>query len=272
MVFHVAYRDVGPAPEGGRSLELQSSTGPIRVTKVGDTYHLDATPTARIVVSADLRVHVERVAGAAQGDMEELLRRTVMPILHQLRGVPAFHASAVVLGGGAVGLLGRSGSGKSTLALLAARLAGAPLLTDDCLVLERAGRGWRALPESNEVRVRAPTSAALALPEGKLIWNGKVAVEVPHLDGPIPLRALVLLAESPTPQFGRLSRRDAIAQLATHLYRIDPSRDDLLRGELTYLEELAGNVPVARFGYPRNYAAAQQTVAALRASLESPLS
>ncbi|MFP3940662.1 MAG: hypothetical protein ACLF0P_10175 [Thermoanaerobaculia bacterium] len=66
-----------------------------------------------------------------------------LPLWLEAAGVPVLHGCGVVLGGRAVGFLGRSGVGKSTLCAELVR-RGCPFLSDDGLALRRDGdRGWR---------------------------------------------------------------------------------------------------------------------------------
>jgi hypothetical protein len=98
----------------------------------------------------------------------------VLPFAALLRGLEVFHASAVELGGAAVGIAGGSGLGKSTLALNM-HLAGAGFLSDDVMSVEERGgevlvhpgiattkireRARDLLLADSEARLGAPLSA-----------------------------------------------------------------------------------------------------------------
>jgi hypothetical protein len=71
---------------------------------------------------------------------QRLLIAQALPFAAVLRGLEAFHASGVVLGGRAVLLAGASGSGKSSLAL-ALRRRGAEFLADDVVAVGADGEG-----------------------------------------------------------------------------------------------------------------------------------
>ena len=71
---------------------------------------------------------------------QRFLAGQVLPFVAVLRGLEAFHASAVVLGDRAVAVVGGSGAGKTSLALNLV-LRGLGLLNDDVLVLERDKAG-----------------------------------------------------------------------------------------------------------------------------------
>lgn len=103
-----------------------------------------------------------------RGRLETCLLGPVLAYRLERHGLPALHASAVVLpagqgagSGGAVGFLAGNHAGKSTLSvsLLAAmptaatRAAGAALLTDDILALEQVGGVWHGRPGYPQVRL-----------------------------------------------------------------------------------------------------------------------
>ena len=76
----------------------------------------------------------------------------VFAIWLESRGVPAFHASAVVVGERAVAFLAGNKAGKSSLAASLMR-AGCPLLTDDILPLECSDEGFKGQPGYPQMRL-----------------------------------------------------------------------------------------------------------------------
>jgi hypothetical protein len=76
----------------------------------------------------------------------------IMAIWLESRGVPALHASAVVVGERAVAFLAGNKAGKSSLAASLMQ-AGCPLLTDDILPLECGGEGVRGRPGYPQMRL-----------------------------------------------------------------------------------------------------------------------
>lgn len=77
----------------------------------------------------------------------------VMGVVLRLRGTVCLHASAVVIDGLAVGLVGVSGAGKSTTAAALA-LRGHPVLTDDVLALDEHGAlGFSVRPAYPRLRL-----------------------------------------------------------------------------------------------------------------------
>ena len=85
---------------------------------------------------------------------ERFLLAQVLPLAAVMAGHEVLHASAVTLGGRALGLAGPSGAGKSTLARLLGT-SGATFLTDDVLALSEDENGVRAHPGPALVRTRS---------------------------------------------------------------------------------------------------------------------
>lgn len=112
-----------------------------------------------------------------------------------LRGLEGLHGGAVEVGGGVVALLGASGAGKSSLLAELVR-RGHPLVSDDVLVL---GRVLGAV-------VAHPGPAVMTLPlaapavDGEELERGDAERWIApacHATGPLPMRALFVLDESP---------------------------------------------------------------------------
>ena len=88
----------------------------------------------------------------------------ILSLLLRLRGALALHASAVQIGGGAVGFVGPHDAGKSTLAA-ALGAAGCPVVTDDVLHVRAEGAQWMAEPFASMLKLW-PDGAELALGAG----------------------------------------------------------------------------------------------------------
>jgi hypothetical protein len=85
---------------------------------------------------------------------QRFLTGQLLPFATVLQGLEVFHASAVVVGGRAVAVLGGSGAGKTSLGLHLA-LRGLPLLNDDVLAVEAGpGAGVLAHPGPGVANVR----------------------------------------------------------------------------------------------------------------------
>lgn len=141
-------------------------------------------------------------------DLPSLLPALLGPVLGvvlRLRGTVCLHASAVVIGGRAVGLVGVSGAGKSTTAAALA-LRGHPVLTDDVLALDDHGAagGFAVRPAYPRLRLW-PASARGLLGSEDLLPRMMPGVDkrILSLDGgrasfqpaPAPLAALYFLQD-----------------------------------------------------------------------------
>lgn len=145
----------------------------------------------------------------------------VMAIALHLQGNYALHASAVVAADGAIGFLAPKGSGKSTLALAMAS-AGAPLVTDDMLVVvpdrrpsvRRGIQSMRLHHDSSALLGSAAYSAREGV-DGKRVIDD---IPVARMDRDrAPLSALYILDASDASDLGSdVTRRTLLApRLAT---------------------------------------------------------
>jgi hypothetical protein len=121
----------------------------------------------------------------------------ILPWAAVLRGLEAFHASAVTIEGRAVAFVGPTGSGKTSLAIqLAAR--GAGFLTDDVLSLEPGGERMLAHPGAAIASVRDSERETIA-PDlwdrvGEVLgYSEKTYVGLERHDSPAPLGAIYFL-------------------------------------------------------------------------------
>lgn len=78
-----------------------------------------------------------------------------------LRGMVCLHASSVLVGGRAIGLMGVAGAGKSTTSAAMAGM-GYPLISEDHLALAYEGRRWMAQPGYPIVRLWPDSAEMLA--------------------------------------------------------------------------------------------------------------
>ena len=181
--------------------------------------------------------------------------------LHQ-RGWLVLHASAVALGGQAVGFLGAPKEGKSTLAA-ALRQRGPDLVTDDVVAVavppERAaGEPLWVYPGFPQIKLWPEAVAGLgedpaALPE----LRPNLSKLAHRLAGgfhaaPLPLGRLYVLAEGPAIAVEALDRQAQLVELVRHSYvvRALPKLD-----AATHLRQCAAvlhAVPVLRLARPRD--------------------
>jgi hypothetical protein len=149
-------------------------------------------------------------------------------------------------------------------AVFAAR--GARLIGDDCLRTMPDDRGLMVVPYSAGVRLRGAMAAAFGWATSKKTWDGRSLVTLKASDRPAQLTCLYLLDQGDgEPSIERLSRRDAMAAIASHLHRIDPHDRELLQREFAFLERLVDATRIARLKYARSLDAAAQAAALIEA-------
>jgi len=209
------------ARETGRRLDIRRLTGDPEVLRGHEEFELicdhvepDGTVSFRIethpksgyllwgprygahLLSADgCRLSCAPGAAGEEG-WQRLLVAQVLPFAAVLRGLEVFHASAVVIDGEAVALLGPSRSGKTSVALELCRL-GASFLADDVLVLEHDAVELVGHPgspvagldhgEAQRLHGKREQVEVLGINDRELLISMRGAA------GPVPLAALFFL-------------------------------------------------------------------------------
>jgi hypothetical protein len=142
-------------------------------------------------------------SGGAPAQMwERFLIGQVLPFTALVWGLEVFHASAVVLDGGAVAFAGPSGSGKTSVALECCR-SGAGFLADDVLALEPRAYGLMAQPGTPVAGVDHGEARRLrdaGRPIANEVLGADQREQVLRMDGatcPVPLAALFFLDRRP---------------------------------------------------------------------------
>jgi hypothetical protein len=215
------------------------------------------------------------VEGCALDTLEQALLDQIFPFVLHACGRFSFHASSVAVAGcGVLAFLGISGSGKSTLASSLARAGFASLFSDDCLAVTTTASGILAHPSYPSSRLWPPSAEALFRDRGDLPFasprTSKRRVALPAEQAVLPLQRVYLLDQGDCdPVITRLRRRDALASLAAHLYRLDFEDRTRLTEEVSVLEQVVTQAIVARLAYRRDFAELSAVYAAIRADMES---
>lgn len=177
--------------------------------------------------------------------------RSVTPLVLQVRGLEALHASAIRSSNGIVALCGVSGTGKSTLAF-ALRRRGYGHWGDDAVVFRAGGRRATAVPIPFTPRLHGPAVGHFGIaPEPRnsspcLLRGGS---------SPVPLASICILERrspeaSPSPvRMERLSAAAAFPALLQHAYCFSLEDQGRKRSMLRAYLELAATVPAYRVSF-----------------------
>lgn len=173
----------------------------------------------------------------------------ILPWAAVLRGLEAFHASAVGFRGRAVAFVGETGAGKTSLAIrLVAR--GMEFFTDDVLALERSTGVIRAHPGAGIASVRASERALIPGATwsrlGKVLGHsGKTYVEVPRAATPLPLGAVYFLGTGDERPVEPITQRDPRLLLAS-TFVLGVQTPERLLNQLDVCAAIARQVPMFR--------------------------
>jgi len=194
--------------------------------------------------------------------LRHLLIDQVMPLVLNLRGAEALHASAVLVDGGAVAFTGPTGSGKSTLAAELAR-AGHPVISDDCLGVVDGGTAFEVVPAYPGLRLRSDALHHLDLeehpaqPVAEYTDKCRLTVEDSAADPSRrrPLRAVFVLDDRHEADgeavVRKLHPRDAAMELIGSAFRFEVEDRSMLERQLEFFTRVAAAIPVRRISAPR---------------------
>ena len=193
-------------------------------------------------------------------DTATYLLGPILGCLLRLRGVTCLHASAVLIEGRAVALVGPAGSGKSsTAAALAAK--GFPVLSDDIVALDqRDSRLWaqpgyprlNLWPDSVQALYGASDQLPLITPPWPKRFLDVAKPPLAFHPAPAPMGAVYLLEatdEPGLPQVQMSNNRAGLVSLVANTYAnylLDPP---LRAREFKLLGEVIASVPVRRLRF-----------------------
>jgi hypothetical protein len=173
----------------------------------------------------------------------------ILPWAAVLRGNEAFHASAVEVGGEALAFVGPTGAGKTSLAIQLISL-GARFVTDDVLVVDRAGGAIRAHPGASIASVRPAERELIPLDTwarlgSELGHSDKTYMSLPRAPAPLPLGALYFLERGAGPIVEPLASPDPSLLLGS-TFVLGVQTPDRLLNQLDVCAALAREVPMFR--------------------------
>jgi hypothetical protein len=199
-----------------------------------------------------------------------LLLDQVLPLVLNLKGREALHATAILTPLGVCAFTGPAGTGKSTLAASFLR-AGYPVLSDDCLVLEEANGRIFAIPAYPGLRLWEDTLESLgedhnpSLPVAHYTSKKRLVLDSPLSDFPkrsYPVVRIYSLVRSDVNDgnisisgtiIERLSLRVGFMELIQTVFRLDINDRSMLVRQFCLLERIVSRVPVRRLHVPDTF-------------------
>ena len=189
----------------------------------------------------------------------------IVPIILSRNGNLVLHGSAVLTPNGVVAFLGETGRGKSTLASSFSE-KGAPVLTDDCLMVTEANEQLWVVPSYPSLRLWPEAVDAL-------FGSDRPVAEVAHysekkrVDGqlglsfcsePAALRRIYVLvpvdhSEGKSVSIVPLSVRDACMELVKFTYLVDVTDRERLRHDFERLSRVAALHLIYRLSFPHDF-------------------
>jgi hypothetical protein len=247
-----------PGPEWFITWTLTDGTQWLSCARLEDGYLL------RFPVLADFHLDVRGTqtvcrpaTGTGAATVRHLFLDQVVPLILNLRGGEALHATSVLTPFGACAFAGPAGAGKSTLAAEFMR-AGAAVLSDDCLALQMRAGVVSVLPSYSGVRLWDESRAALfgdtdAASEVAQYTSKKRIAANSLPQEPRPLVRVYILQwadANATVTIEPLSHAAALMELVKYAFRLDVFDRVMLRRQFRFLEQAALRVPVRRLHLP----------------------
>ncbi len=232
-----------------------------RVAGADGSEYLRWTDLFEFLISPDgTRIEGRPLAKASDESFQTYLLAQVLSFALLKQGAEPLHATTVVVDGRAIAFAAMPGRGKSTLGAALLK-AGARLLTDDALVLQRSGEGCVAQPSVPRIKLFPEVAKALL---GADATGMPMNEETPKMiiplgearfcDRPVPLRTIYVLAD--TLRAGkvwirRMSARRAFVALTRHTFNPVVVDEGRLRQQFAFATDVASVVPVKALSYPR---------------------
>jgi hypothetical protein len=179
-------------------------------------------------------------AGVSRHDVDDVWRRSVLPLVLVTRGLEALHASASAGRDGVVAFCATSGTGKSTLAF-ALRARGFGQWSDDAVVFDVAtGRAVSAIPLPYSSRLDAAASQYVT------IRPPAHGIETGH---PAPLAGICVISRLAVDsdrdiEVNRLEGSAALLAVLPHAHVFDQADLDRTRRMVDAFLSLVDRVPV----------------------------
>ena len=240
----------------------------------GDGYLLRFPGLADFEVSIDgSKVVAYPTKGTDEATIEHLYINQLVPLALSRQGQPAFHASVVTFGGGAIAFLGQSGTGKSTLAASFA-LSGEMFLTDDALLVEESDDGCRVRPSHASLRLWNDSVEAIVGNDiqtaGPISYSDKAQLlageALAFCNESQPLAGAYVLEQNDVSSvlIRELTGLDRYMAWLGNSFLLDVVDNDLLARHFDWTHRISGKVPTFALDFPRDYDILPEVRAAIR--------
>jgi hypothetical protein len=206
-------------------------------------------------------------SGIPEDTIQHLLLDQVIPLVINLRGAEALHASAILTPHGVVAFAGAAGSGKSTLAG-SFLLSGYQHMSDDCLALLEKDQEIYAIPAYPGLRLWDDALSYLfgknGAHESVAHYTDKRRVELEkrleaHCTESQPLRRLYTIADPSEAERKNeimiecLSPRESFMALVRCAFRLDITDNNMLKRQFYFLRRIVSAVSIRRLIFPRDF-------------------
>ena len=248
--------------------ELPDKEPWLNLAKIDGDYLLRFSELADFIVSNDgSKVKFMPIQPVPEETIQHLLLDQVIPLVINLRGGEALHASAILTSGGVVAFAGPAGSGKSTLAGSFVKL-GCPFISDDCLRLKERDQNIYAIPAYPGFRLWEDAEKFLFGGNGNhesvAHYTSKLRVSVErkpdtYSEEPQPFLRLYEIVHSPETErnsdivIKKLSTRESFITLVRSAFRLDITDRSMLTRQFGFLKRVVSKISVRQLSFPREF-------------------
>lgn len=236
-------------------------TLPLSVATIGEggeKQYLLRWPDALAKVDfGSLAIHLFAKQGQSdRGALERFVHAQILPRVLAHQGNLVLHAGSIAIDGSLSAFLGPSGSGKSTL-MASLFASGVTAIGDDSIMVAGTGAGFGGTPVFKDIWL-LPDSLARLFPGRRHKSRGHatktgVAVAKGVAMGPIPVRAVYVLATADEIAIRRMPPSKACMAIIANSFALDPTDFGRSRAKLSAATRLVENIAVYELSYPRRY-------------------
>jgi hypothetical protein len=266
--FNDSPRTAHLSPEWFMKWELPDKEPWLNFAKIDGGYLLRFSELADFIVNNDgSEVKFKPIQPVPEETIQHLLLDQVIPLVINLRGGEALHASAILTSRGVVAFAGPAGSGKSTLAGSFVKL-GYPFVSDDCLRLKERDQNIHAIPAYPGFRLWEDAEKFLFGGNGNresvAHYTSKLRVGIErkpdtYCEEPQPFLRLYDIVRSPETEensdivIKKLSARESFMALVRSAFRLDITNRTMLARQFGFLKKVVSKISIRQLSFPRGF-------------------